>query len=232
MEIGNNNMPRKTLALILGLVLVTVVLFVIALRTNNPQPGKDDIAAPSAAPVEPTPAARSVLTLSPNPVTVRPGQKGSVDVVIDTADHEVTGVQLEIAYDPNIISNVKAVPGPLFQKTPTVLYDKFDNNDPKSGRYTFAPVLQPNQEPIRGTGVVATVTFTARGALGTQTQLALLGPDPSIAEKPGTLVTARGAENSVLRMTDQVGALVVISNDATSSPASRGQSDPQAPASQ
>lgn len=206
-----NIMPKKTLALIFGLVLVTVVLFVIALRTNNPQPAKDEIAAPSVMPVEPTSAARSTLTMSPNPVAVRPGQQGSVDVIIDTADHDVTGVQLEVAYDPNVITNVKAVPGPLFER-PTILYDKFDNNDPKSGRYTFAPVLQPNQQPIKGTGVVATITFTARGTVGTQSQLTLLGPDPSIPEKPGTLVTARGVEKSVLK--EQTGTLVVIDSAA------------------
>ncbi len=206
-------MPRKTLALISGLVLVTVVLFVIALRTNSPKlmtqtPG------PSVAVAEPTSIAHSVLALSPNPVTVRPGQQGSVDVTIDTSDNAVTAVQLEFAYDPNVVSNVKVLPGPLFAQ-PVVLINK---NDPKTGRYTYAFGIQPNQATVQGTGTVATVTFTAlRGALGKQSQLALL---------PETLVTARGVAQSVLKSnTGNTGTLVIVSNDAPANAATKPAAD-------
>lgn len=189
-------MPKKTLALITGLVLVTVVLFVIALRTNTQKPA-DVAMQPSIAPEAPAPTsvAHSVLTLSPNPVTVRPRQQGTVDVMIDTSENAVTAIQLELAYDPSIIGNVKVTSGPLFQQ-PVVLIDK---NDTKTGRYTYAFGIQPNQATIQGTGAVAKITFTARGTAGQQAQLALL---------PETLVTARGVQNSVLK--NSVGTLVTI----------------------
>src|SRR4051794_16083899 len=112
----DKSMPRKTLALISGLVIVTVVLFVIALRSSKqattPLPVNQQ---PAAQQVTPQTPAHSVLTLSPNPVTVGAGKVGSVDVSIDPSDNQVTAVQLEVAYDPNIITNVKVTPGPLFQ---------------------------------------------------------------------------------------------------------------------
>src|SRR4051812_39480413 len=110
-------MPRKTLALISGLVLVTVVLFLIALKTNNKQITQVNVTpsqVPQQAAAPTTVPAHAVLALSPNPVSVAPGSTGSVDLTIDTQEHAVTAVQLELKYDPGVISNVKVTPGPLF----------------------------------------------------------------------------------------------------------------------
>lgn len=179
-------MPRKTLALISGLVLVTVVLFIVALRSNNnPTPAPEPTSLPSTqSQISPTIPAHSVLSLSPNPATVVPGGKGEVAVNIDTSDNEVTAVQLEIAYDPNFIGNVKVTPGALFEN-PVLLINK---NNVKEGRYTYAYGIMPNRPTVKGVGAVATITFTAlkSGA----SQLALL---------PTTLVTARGISESVLK---------------------------------
>jgi hypothetical protein len=135
--------------------------------------------------MEETPA-HSVLSISPQPIVVSPGQKGTATVTIDTSDNEVTAVQLEIAYDPNFITNVQVAPSELFAN-PVVLIDK---NSIKEGRYTYAFGIMPNQQPITGVGTAATITFTALNKPGMSSQLALL---------PTTLVTARGISNSVLK---------------------------------
>lgn len=196
-------MPRKTLALVSGLVVVTVILFVIALQGNNtpPAPSTATISLPPVqSPVTPTVPANSVLNLSPNPVTVEAGKQGAVEVNIDASDNDVTAVQLEIAYDPNFITNVKVTPGALFTN-PVLLINK---NSVKEGRYTYAFGIMPNRPTVRGVGTVATITFTALGKSG-QSQLALL---------PTTLVTARGVSESVLKSAS--GTLVVIGNSQQS----------------
>lgn len=180
-------MPRKTLALISGLILVTVILFIVAIRSNNPQQPSTSTTLPSTqVQVSPTIPANSILTLSPNPVAVQVGKKGTVAVNIDTSSNEVTAVQLEIAYDPNFISNVKVTPGALFEN-PVLLINKINTLE---GRYTYAFGIMPNRPTIRGVGTVATITFTALNKPGKQSQLALL---------PTTLVTARGVSESVLK---------------------------------
>jgi hypothetical protein len=181
-------MPKKTLALITGLVLVTVILFVVALRAGQQQnaPSTPEPTQSAQAP-EPSTPAHTVLSVGPNPLTVAPGQQGRAEVMIDTSDNDVTAVQLELGYDPNILTNVKVTPGTLITN-PAILIDK---NDPAAGRYTYAFGITPNGTPVKGTGVVATVTFTVRAnAVGKDTQLGLL---------PTTLVTARGVANSVLK---------------------------------
>ena len=196
-------MPKKTLALISGLVLVTLILFVVALKSNKQTP----VAPPSQhssmqTQVSPTVPAHSVLNLSPNPVNVIAGQKGSVDVNIGTSDNEVTAVQLEIAYDPKYITNVKVTPGPLFSN-PVVLFDK---NNIKEGRLTYMYGIAPNGQTIKGTGIAATISFTALSKIG-NTQLTLL---------PTTLITARGISDSVLKQASGTLINVVTSAQGTS----------------
>ncbi len=180
-------MPRKTLALISGLVLVTVILFIVALKNNTATPAPVALPTPPTTQSQITPIipAHSVLTLSPNPVIVAPGEQGSVDVNIDTSDNAVTAVQLEIAYDPNFITNVKVTPGVIFEN-PVLLINK---NIVKEGRYTYAYGIMPNRPTIKGVGAVATITFTALNKSGLS-QLALL---------PTSLVTAQGISESVLK---------------------------------
>lgn len=194
-------MPKKTLALISGLVVVTIILFIIALRAGN------QTQAPSTPPqvaVQPTASvpAHTVLSAGPNPLTVAPGEQGAVNISMNTSDNNVTAVQLELGYDPNIISNVKVTAGAMFSN-PVILIDK---NDAASGRYTYAFGITPNSPTVKGTGVVATVTFTALpGAVGKDMQLGLL---------PTSLVTARGVAPSVLKIA--TGTVIDVSNSGAS----------------
>lgn len=198
-------MPKKTLALIAGLVVVTIVLFIIALRAGQQQQAP---AVPQSSRLahqtSPVPA-HTVLELGPNPLVVAPGQQGSVTVSINTSDNDVTAVQLELGYDPAIVSNVKVTPGPLFTN-PVVLIDK---NNPTTGRYTYAFGITPSAQPVKGTGVVATITFTANAnAVGKKMQVGLL---------PTSLVTARGVAQSVLKSSTGT-VLTVSSTGAAAAP--------------
>lgn len=197
-------MPRKTLALLVGLILVTVILFIIALQTgkNMPPPGEKTLAQAT-----PTPdVAHTTLTMSPDIAEVVSGRQSSVDVLIDTSDNEVTAVQLELLYDPTMLSNVKVSSGPLFPN-PLVLIDK---NDRTTGRYTYAYGVQPNQSRVTGQGVVATITFTARGVAGRQSQIIM---------QPTSLVTATGVAGSVLKEGKGATVVIVPASAVTGTPA-------------
>lgn len=197
-------MPRKTLALISGLVLVTVVLFVIALQASQ-KPKQAQTAPTAAATPKPAIPAHSVLTTNPNPVIVGPGRVGEVAVNLDTSDNDVTAVQLEIGYDPNVISNVKVTPGAMFV-SPVVLLNK---NNPTTGRYTYAIGVPPNGAVLKGQGVVANVSFVTNAtALGKSTQLGIL---------PTSLITARGFDKSVMK--SATGTVVTVNTVTPTTPA-------------
>jgi hypothetical protein len=176
-------MSKKTLALIVSLVLLTVALLAVALSTKQPTTTPDGVGEPT---VTPTPPAHTVLNLTPATLTAVAGTN-QVQVQIDTDDNQVTAVQLEIAYDPKVLSNVRVTQGTFFQN-PVVLLNA---NDTTTGRISYAIGIAPAQEAMNGTGTVATISFAPNPtATVTETQLELL---------PKSLVTARGITASVLK---------------------------------
>jgi len=182
-------MPKRTLALIVGLILLTIILLFAATRIDQ-TPQQKPSPQPSVSPqptLTPTPPAYTTLEISPNPVTLPSNGKGSVQVLIDTNQNVVNGVQLEVSYDPKAITNVIMTEGTFFQN-PQVIWSTVDS---KNGRISQAQVLQPSQSGIKGKGVVATITFSkVPGTLMSQTQLQFL---------PKTKTSQSGIDASVLK---------------------------------
>ena len=171
---------RKTLALISSLIIVLVALFVLSMSAPS-QKTPTTTTQPT-----PTPVAQTVIRLTPNPVSLTQNQ-GTIEVTMDTAENEVTAVQLEILYDPAVLSNVSIQAGTFFT-SPVPLLNTIDKNQ---GRISYALAITPAQAPLKGSGTVATIAFTKNPATtATQTELQLL---------PRTLVAAKGVGPSVLK---------------------------------
>lgn len=179
-------MSKKTLALIISLVVLTAVLLVIALSTKEQKTTTNTPATPQASP---TPPAQSVLTMTPGTLNLATDAAGTqtVNVEIATGENQVTAVQLEMAFDPQVIKNLRVQQGTFFD-SPTIL---LNNVDTTTGRVSYALGIAPAQDPKSGNGTVATITFTVTPAAGVnETSLTLLSK---------SLVTARGISASVLK---------------------------------
>lgn len=186
---------RKTLALISSLVIVLVALFILSFSAPQSQ-----VTPPSAQPT-PTPIAQTTIKLSPNPVALADSTPGSVEVLMDTSDNEVTAVQLEILYDPKALSDVSVKPGTFFTG-PVPLLNTIDKQE---GRISYALAIAPAQAPLKGSGTVAIIEFTKNPTTTlTQTELTLL---------PRTLVAAKGVGPSVLKQA--TGATVTFARSST-----------------
>jgi hypothetical protein len=175
-ETPNGWMPRKTFALILILIVITVGLLVIALTPiiNNRSKQTTNTLA----------YAQTQLTLS-KPVSLG-SNSYSTDVQITTGN-KVTGADLEITYNPKIITGVDIKPG-TFLTSPIVLFKKIDQT---SGIISYTLGLNPGKKAPSGKGVIATITFsTVYGTTATQTPINFL---------PKTEITAVGYQQSVLK---------------------------------
>ncbi|MBI4080184.1 MAG: hypothetical protein HY430_00245 [Candidatus Levybacteria bacterium] len=177
-------MSKKTLGLIGGLLVVTVVLLVIALSTERKK-----LPTIPTEKVTPTPIAHTFLSLSPNPVTVSQNGAGSVDVIIDTDKDKASGYQLEMTYDPEALTNVQIKQAGLFANAlPLTPINKVDQ---ATGRITFAVGISPAQDSIAGKGTIATITFNKKpGTSESQTTIQIL---------PQTVVTDLERSSSVLK---------------------------------
>jgi len=110
----------------------------------------------------------------------------SLPVNILTGKNKVSAVQLELQYDPLLLTNVKITADSFFTK-PVVLIDQIDT---KTGRISYAFGIGPTDQGVVGSGSVATLTFSAKAGIPEKTAIIFL---------PKTLVTAEGVAESVLK---------------------------------
>ncbi len=152
------------------------------------------------AKIQPTvPVGQALLSLSPNPLTLTT-QTGSLDVVLDTATQKATAVQIELSYDPKVLSNVTITPGTVFAH-PVVLLKEINQ---ETGRISFAVGISPTDTEITGKAVVATITFAAVAPATKSTQISFL---------PKTLVTQQGVRTSILK--SSVGSTILFQTAAS-----------------
>lgn len=146
---------------------------------------------PTTAPTRAT----SVLLIEPEILRVSHGQKGSVSVFIDTGENAISQAQLELSYDPKILTFVTISPG-TFIPNPQVLVNSVDT---AKGRISFAVEAGLNESPFKGRGSVATLSFQARGPLGLETTITFL---------PKSMVSNQQSGLSLLK--ESIGATVRI----------------------
>lgn len=174
---------QRTLVLILALGGITLFFLFLALRPQwKTQQAPIAVVSPSPTP---TPYAQSVLSLVPEPIANSAPGTLTYDVIVNSNINTVNAVQLELAFDPKILSNISITPGTFFAK-PVVL---IKNIDYKLGRISYAIGIQPADYGKKGQGTIAAITFSYLPT-ATSTTITFL---------PKTLVAAEGVTQSVLR---------------------------------
>lgn len=192
-------MPRQTVAFVTFLIVVTVFLVGLAVYTQKP-------GAPTPVTQQPTfPSyAHTTLRLTPPVNTPSLPNTYSTDVSIATGGDKVTAAQLELSYDPKVLTNVQIKPGTFIQN-PVVLLKKVDE---ANGRISLAIGIPLGQAAPTGTGTVATITFDEIPTATGSTILDFL---------PKTAVTAQGIAQSVLKTS--TGSLFFVNQIESPTPA-------------
>lgn len=175
---------KRTFTLIGILLLVTSGLIYLALTENTPQHNSTTQSIKVSS-------AHSILSLTELSASEAATFGKGVAVHIDTGSNKVTGVQFEIAYDPDVLANVRIVQGTFFQ-TPIVLINTLD---PKNGRIFYALAVPPTSAAVIGAGTTAVITYTTLPSKKTTTSLTFL---------PKTVVTQEGTLESVLLKTNNL----------------------------
>ncbi len=177
-------MSKRTLFLIFALFIITFVLLLMALY--QPQ-------APKPIPITTIkePIAQTILSFG-TPLIATPSSittlNYSIPININTFKNKVTAVQLELQYDPVILTNVAITPGP-FVATPDALLNQIDT---KTGRISYAFGVGLTGKAVTGKGIVANLTFSVNAKTTEKTAIIFL---------PKTLVIAEGISESVLKQT-------------------------------
>ncbi len=178
-------MSKRTIFLIIGLFIITSILILLAVYPITQKPNVSTGPVPTV-----TPVAQTVLVFAPPVALVSTSSAVptySMDVNLLSGRNRVNAVQLELSYDPKVLTNVDVKPGAFFTN-PIVL---LKNVDETAGRISYALALSPVTGGKIGTGTIAVLTFSSN-APGQKTSIKFLSK---------TQVTAQGIRASVLKST-------------------------------
>lgn len=176
-------MSKRTLFLIFALFLITFVLLMMALYQPTATKTTQTVVVPKE------PVAQTILSFgSPSVATSSSTtiKNYTLPINISTGKNQVTAVQLEMQYDPKVLTNVVLAPGSFFTN-PDVLLNQ---TDVKTGRISYAFGVGLKDSGVVGKGIVANLTFSVK---------ANTLEEPTILFLPKTLVTAKGINESVLK---------------------------------
>lgn len=208
-------MPKKTTLLIVILAVVTGLLLFLALVSTQSPGLKTNV--PEKKLVEKT----AKVNFSPQAFSLTDAA-GAVDINVDTGGGDITGVQAEMQYDTKALTNVKLLPDvsgeSFFGPRAVVLINEVNT---ATGRISFVIAINTGDEPRKGTGKIATLTFRKAPNAPASTQVNFLDK---------TLVTKLGVEESVLKETMPLN--VTIPSGTTSNPPTTGNACPTPPTCQ
>ncbi|EKD86756.1 MAG: hypothetical protein ACD_37C00157G0002 [uncultured bacterium] len=188
---------NKTVLLVAGLVILTGILLAISLSTKKSSP------IPILTRDQETDIAHTSLSISDELRSSSLSGTYEVDVNIDSSDNRITGAQLEITYDPKVLTKVDIKPGE-FLPDPVVILKKIDV---QNGKISYVIGSQLGENGVEGAGSIAVITFSKVGSQET-----------TIDFLPQTLITAEGSDQSVLK--ESVSGIISIlpsSGDTNSS---------------
>jgi len=192
-------MPKQTLVFVTFLIAVTFVLLGLAVYTQ-----KSSVPTPVAKQQTSPSYAHTSLRLTPPVNTPSLPNTYSTDVSLVTGGDKVTAVQLELLYDPKVLTNVNIKPGTFIQN-PVVLFKKLDTANGRISLHLGIP-LGENTSTEKGT--IATITFNEVLTATGSTVLDFL---------PKTAVTAQGIAQSVLK--SSTGSLFFVNQNESPTPA-------------
>lgn len=170
---------RKTWLLVGVLILLTGALLAFSLTSKKGQAPKETQKAVVTIENE---KPQTHLSFSDETKSASGSSLFQIDVLINSGTNKITGAQVELSYDPKVLSRVDISSG-SFIKVSVEVIKKIDN---KTGTVSFVLGSKLN-ESAQGEGILAHLTYLRLN--NSQTKIDFL---------PQTLITARGFSESVL----------------------------------
>ena len=189
-SLTNNLKLNKTPILITALVALTILLVVLAIFPN-----RHSISLPRNI-IPKVDNAKTLLSIE-NPLEVMDATASaktySANIDVDSSSDKLTAVQIELKYDPQVLTQVDITPGNFFQN-PVVLLKRIDG---VNGTVSYA--LGVTGDAVSGKGVVAKLEFSQAPAPISDTYFT------SIDFLSKSTVAAEDSDKTVLKKSTGVG---------------------------
>jgi hypothetical protein len=181
---------------IIVLVFLVGICSYALLLYSRPLEGRKESTTKNKQQKTSKPSARTEITFTSSYLDIPSDTPAELLVLIDSHENKVSNVQLEMKYNPNILTIISVRPVDFFPN-PTILINDVDT---KRGRIDFALSLPENQPEIRGKGKLAVISFlkTAQASISGQTSIEFL-PKTTVRGRNDNASLLRGATGVTLR---------------------------------
>lgn len=192
-------MNKKTLILIIVLALVTGILMFLAITNDKRRTGESPIGISPTAEPSMAPYANLSFSADTLDLTTSNSTTESVDVIIDTKGKPVFGAQIELKYDPEVITDVVITnpAGSFFGANADV---KINSVDEQLGRVSYGIALSQQADEKSGTGVVIRLNFKVNKDSGAESSTITFLPKSQVTslQTPSTILNQTKPLNLIL----------------------------------
>lgn len=184
-------MSKKLIAIICIAVILTIGFVLVAIGVigpnSQPETKGENISIPNFDAIPKT----ASLYFSP-PVLNNPSGPTKVDIIVETGGQEISGTQLELQFDPEVLQNVTvASPQDSFFGSASDYKILLTNVDSENGTISFTVAAANRSKARKGNGKVASISFTVNPNSEMKST--------SLTFAPTTLVTIFGANQTILK---------------------------------
>lgn len=189
-----NAIPIKVKVLIgvaLLSVIVLTILGVVLTRQATEAPVEKEYSVNLTTP-------EASVYFSPATINATPGQRTTVEIIINTWGREIAGANISLKYNPNILSDVRLE---QFRDTTSAVSYAFEEeldaeHDPVNGIITLPLSMLDATPEQKGEGIVAKLSFIPRDAHTNLTQITFDVGTALITRDSGkTIVLQKGSLN-------------------------------------
>lgn len=177
----SSGVPLKTIVLIVILALVAGLLTYIAVSPKKSLPVVTSVVTTKTNPADTT------LSIKPSVKDTKTSTYSSI-IYVDTGKNSIVGAQVELEYDPAVVTNVSITPLE-FLPSLTEIYKKIDQTN---GRITYAIGVSVGESGVKGKGSLAKITYTVIPGQQANASFNFL---------PKTEVSGEGSDQSFLKST-------------------------------
>ncbi|HSW89227.1 MAG TPA: hypothetical protein VLG12_08740 [Candidatus Saccharimonadales bacterium] len=187
--------PKGLTIMVVCVAVLLAVYLLLSTTTKNAGQTTQNITTTPTQEGETSQSTSTYPTTNPKLVTtdlyfLKNPDNNTVYINVKTGKQPISGLQLVLAYNPSLISNITITPADFFDN-PIVLQNSVDAN---KGIVYYTLAINPNSAQISGEGTVAILHYSGIPT-GVSTTLSVL---------PQTKVTSQGVNDSVLSKTNSI----------------------------
>ena len=179
-------LKNKVLLLAGAIVLFLVVIAIVTVITGKS--GKNGMLSDPTPTINLT-SPEATVYFDPTTINASPGKIQTIDVYVNTWGKEISGANISIAYNPNVVGNVTLTQFKDKNSTVSLAFEDTTAVDDTTNSVISLPLQMASTTPLqKGLGKVAVLSFTPKSTNVTKTSISFSPSTALISREGGKVI--------------------------------------------